>query len=501
VERLRYMASDGALSAILVPPELASPFADAGAALVDPHCPDFIAGASSEPLPPDAGRDAGPLDAAYMIYTSGSTGKPKAVAVPHRAVVNFLAAMARTPGLLETDRLLAVTTLSFDIAVLELLLPLAVGAQIVIADREQVSDPAQLHALLERHAVTVMQATPATWRSLIEAGWTGAAGFRALIGGEPLQPALADQLMERTAALWNMYGPTETTVWSTCWQVQSPREGISIGRPIANTSVWILDANGQPCPIGVPGEACIGGLGVALGYHGREALSAERFVPDPWGDEPGARLYRTGDLCRWRHDGVLEHMGRLDHQVKVRGFRIELGEIESVLLGHPAVAQCVVVTRAEREDDVRLVGYVVLREGEGEGHGASHALREHLRSELPEYMVPQHLVALPALPLLPNGKIDRSALPAPDIEVARPASRAWLAPETHEEKAIAAIWAELLGIDRVAATDNFFDLGGHSLLAMRAVIAAEKQLGWRIAPRRLVFETLRQVANPAHEKR
>ena len=501
VERLRYMASDGALSAILVPPELASPFADTGAALVDPHCPDFIAGASSEPLPPDAGRDAGPLDAAYMIYTSGSTGKPKAVAVPHRAVVNFLAAMARTPGLLETDRLLAVTTLSFDIAVLELLLPLAVGAQIVIADREQVSDPAQLHALLERHAVTVMQATPATWRSLIEAGWTGAAGFRALIGGEPLQPALADQLMERTAALWNMYGPTETTVWSTCWQVQSPREGISIGRPIANTSVWILDANGQPCPIGVPGEACIGGLGVALGYHGREALSAERFVPDPWGDEPGARLYRTGDLCRWRHDGVLEHMGRLDHQVKVRGFRIELGEIESVLLGHPAVAQCVVVTRAEREDDVRLVGYVVLREGEGEGHGASHALREHLRSELPEYMVPQHLVALPALPLLPNGKIDRSALPAPDIEVARPASRAWLAPETHEEKAIAAIWAELLGIDRVAATDNFFDLGGHSLLAMRAVIAAEKQLGWRIAPRRLVFETLRQVANPAHEKR
>ncbi|WP_260306470.1 non-ribosomal peptide synthetase [Variovorax sp. Sphag1AA] len=493
IDRLTYMASDAELSAILVRPDMAAPFSATGIPLLDPiELAQQSAGAESELLRPDPERDARPLDPAYFIYTSGSTGRPKAVAVPHRAVANFLASMAREPGLDASDRLVAVTTLSFDIAVLELLLPLAVGAQVVIADSDHVRDPIRLRTLIERHDATVMQATPSLWRALLDIGWTGRPGFRALVGGEPLQATLAEQLLSRCSALWNMYGPTETTVWSTAWKVDAPRLGISIGRPIDNTSVWVLDANGLPCPIGVPGELCIGGAGVTLGYHKRKALTDERFVVDRWSDEPGARLYRTGDLCRWRHDGLLEHLGRLDHQVKVRGFRIELGEIEAALLDHPEVAQCVVVTRPGGEDDVRLVGYVVAQSPDLR----LAALREHLQASLPEYMVPQHLVVLRAMPLLPNGKVDRNALPAPVVDASRAEGGTHQPPSTEEERVIAEIWSELLGVEVVGRTDNFFELGGHSLLAMRAVNATKQRLGLEIAPRRLVFETLRQLANP-----
>lgn len=493
VDRLSYMASDAELSAILVRPDMAGPFSATGIPLLDPiELAQQSAGTESELLHPDPERDARPLDPAYFIYTSGSTGRPKAVAVPHRAVVNFLASMAREPGLDASDRLVAVTTLSFDIAVLELLLPLAVGAQVVIADGDHVRDPIRLRTLIERHDATVMQATPSLWRALLDIGWTGRPGFRALVGGEPLQATLAEQLLSRCSALWNMYGPTETTVWSTTWKVDAPRLGVSIGRPIDNTSVWVLDANGLPCPIGVPGELCIGGAGVTLGYHKRKTLTDERFVVDRWSDEAGGRLYRTGDLCRWRHDGLLEHLGRLDHQVKVRGFRIELGEIEAALLDHPEVAQCVVVTRAGGEDDVRLVGYVV-------AHSPDlrlAALREHLQASLPEYMVPQHLVVLRAMPLLPNGKVDRNGLPATVVDPSLTEGVAHQPPSTEEERVIAEIWSELLGVEIVGRSDNFFELGGHSLLAMRAVNATKQRLGLEIAPRRLVFETLRQLANP-----
>ncbi|MDM0109354.1 amino acid adenylation domain-containing protein [Variovorax sp. J22R24] len=490
VNRLRYMAQDADLSAILVPPDLGAPFDDVGVPLLDPNDPGTAADASPLALAPDVALDAQPLDAAYIIYTSGSTGQPKGVVVPHRAVVNFLVAMAREPGLLESDRLVAVTTLSFDIAVLELLLPLAVGAEVIVASREQVGEPTQLRELLERREATVMQATPSAWRALVDTGWTGGPGFRALVGGEALQLALAEQLMERSTALWNMYGPTETTVWSTCWQVQSPAQGISIGRPIGNTSVWVLDPHGQPCAIGVPGEACIGGMGVALGYHRRDALTAERFVPDRWSDEPGARLYRTGDLVRWRHDGLLEHLGRLDHQVKVRGFRIELGEIEAALTAHPSVSHCVVVTHVEGEDDVRLVAYCVPQR-----HLIDPAaLREFLREHLPEYMLPQHIVRLPELPLLPNGKIDRHALPKPVGEVLMTPQRRSARLQTPEEITMAGIWSDLLGVEDLSPLDNFFDLGGHSLLAMRAVLAMRERLGWDVAPIRLVYETLGQIA-------
>lgn len=519
-DRLHFMAEDAGLSALLTRGVPAGWLADAGVPLLPLGDDGWIesdrgAHRDTSALKPDAQYDARPLDVAYMIYTSGSTGRPKGVAVPHRAVVNFLSSMAHTPGLTAGDRLVAVTTLSFDIAVLELLLPLAVGAQVVIADASQIHDPHALRDLLAQHDATVMQATPTLWRTLLDAGWSGrdsgeadCNGFKALVGGEPLPPMLAEQLLARDVEAWNMYGPTETTVWSTVWRVGAPREGISIGRPIDNTTVQVLDEAGHPCPIGVPGELCIGGAGVTLGYHHRDELTADRFPVDAESTEAGARLYRTGDLGRWRHDGRLEHLGRLDRQVKLRGLRIELGEIETALLDHPLIAQCVVDTRADRADradrehDVRLVAYLVPRHGDMEAASEEidiAAVREHLRKRLPDYMLPQHVVWLNALPLLPNGKIDRNALPAPQPEIRARAARSGTAalrsePTTAAEHAIAAVWRELLDVEVVDLRDNFFDLGGHSLLAMRAVVAIREKLGWEIAPPRLVYETLGQIA-------
>ncbi|MGJ7544984.1 amino acid adenylation domain-containing protein [Variovorax sp. LT1R16] len=492
-ERLQFMATDAGLSALLTRGVAPDGLAHSSVPRLSLDGDALLAGHAREALAPDARHDAGPLDAAYMIYTSGSTGRPKGVVVPHRAVVNFLASMAREPGLTADDRLLAVTTLSFDIAVLELMLPLAVGARVVIADAEQVRDPYALGALSEHQAITVLQATPTLWRMLLDAGWrrsSGSARFQALIGGEALPLALAERLLAGGVTLWNMYGPTETTVWSTVWRVVAPRAGIAIGRPIANTDVQVRDVNGQLCPIGVPGELCIGGLGVTLGYHQREELTADRFPPDAESVAPEARCYRTGDLGRWRHDGQLEHLGRLDRQVKLRGRRIELGEIEVALLDHPDVAEGVVVTQARREEDVQLVAYAVPR---GTPPDAA-MLRAFLRTRLPEYMLPQQLVWLEALPLLPNGKIDRNALPAPQAEVRQKAKVRSALPTTPSERAIAAIWCELLGIDAVALDDNFFDLGGHSLLAMRAVVAIRERLGWQVQPPRMVYETLGQLA-------
>ena len=491
-ERLASMAADAGLALLVSESALAPALAwpDETSLLLDRDAGSIAAQSSSAPAP-DAALDATADDPAYVIYTSGSTGRPKGVMVPHRAVVNFLAGMAHEPGLHAGDVLVAVTTLSFDIAVLELLLPLSVGAQVVLAGRDEVIDGRALRGLLESTAATVMQATPSTWRMLVDAGWQGADGFKALIGGEGLPPDLAQQLLARTGAagaVWNLYGPTETTVWSSCWKVVSPELGIRIGRPIANTQMHVLDGRGAPCPIGVPGEIFIGGAGVALGYLERPALTAERFVADPFSPHAGARMYRTGDRGRWCFDGVLEHLGRLDFQVKVRGHRIEPGEIEAALAGHPQVARAVVIVREDRPGDVRLVAYVVA----GQAAPAAAELRAHLRATLPDYMVPQHFVALPAVPLLPNGKLDRAALPLPD-SAAEPRA-AHEAPQTAAEKVLAQIWQELLGIPQVSRSDNFFDLGGHSLLAMRVVFEMQQRAAIALDLRRLVHESLAQIA-------
>ncbi len=435
--------------------------------------------------------EADPEDAAYLIYTSGSTGRPKGVRVPHRAVVNFLASMAKTPGLKADDRLLAVTTLSFDIAVLELLLPLTVGAEIVLASRESAMDGHALRSLLEQRKVTVMQATPATWRLLVEAGWRAGPRFKALCGGEALPGELAEQLVGRVGELWNMYGPTETTVWSTCARVVAGRP-VTIGRPIDNTQAWILDETGAPVPIGVAGELYLGGEGVALGYHDRTDLTAERFVPDPFSSRLGARLYRTGDVARWRLDGQLQYLGRTDFQVKVRGYRIELGEIEQALASHAGVAQAVVVTQSGPGGTATLAAYVVGRDGIPV---AAADLREHLRIELPEYMIPSAFTLIERMPLTPNGKVDRKALSGTAVTTIAVAPGVFTGPRTDAEHTVAAVWRELLAVDRIDVLDNFLDLGGHSLLIMQAVAMLDARTSRRLSPRAFVFQTLEQIAH------
>ena len=488
-DRLAYMAADAGLALLLTSSEHASNFDLRGRPVLEL---DQMAAQLSAAASHRIGRDEGaaePEGIAYVIYTSGSTGRPKGVQVPHRAVANFLTGMQREPGLCADDRLLAVTTLSFDIAVLELMLPLSVGAEIVLADRETVGDGMALAALLAGSRATAMQGTPSTWRMLLDAGWGGSPGFKALCGGETLAPDLAGLLLPRCGELWNLYGPTETTVWSTCARIVPTQAAhvpdISIGRPIANTRVWVLDSRGELCPRGVPGEICIGGEGVTLGYLDRPALTSERFIQDRFGTELHAGpavLYRTGDRGRWRIDGQLEHQGRLDSQVKIRGYRIELGEVENTLAQHPGVARVTAIVREDRPGDVRLVAYVVplaVEEADEAGWIA------HLRGQLPEYMVPQHFICLEAMPLLPNGKIDRKSLPAPTAGGEQ--GRQSRAPRNETERRIATIMADVLGLPAVGVDDDFFSLGGHSLLGARLLSRLGQALGVRL-PLRTLFQ-------------
>ena len=440
--------------------------------------------------PDNPTRATEPKDTAYVIYTSGSTGRPKGVAVPHGALLNFLCSMQDIPGLTAEDVLAAVTTVSFDIAALELYLPLMVGARIELVPRATAADGPALAQLLVASGASVLQATPSTWRMLIEAGWSGRSGFRALSGGEPLPRDLADAVLTRVDKLWNLYGPTETTVWSTLDLLERNGAAISIGRPIANTQVHILDRAGEPTPIGVAGEICIGGAGVAAGYLGRPGLTAERFIPDSLSERPGARLYRTGDLGRWGTDGKLQHLGRLDQQVKIRGFRIELGEIETLLRGHQAVREAVVAAREAQPGDQRLVAYLAYHDGEDL---TASEVRRYLRRQLPDFMIPSIVMAVESLPLTPNGKMDRNALPDP-FRTALRAAVDMSPPAPGPEQLIAEIWRSVLAVERVSADDNFFELGGHSLLSLRVAQAVEQRTGYRMDPRTLFFHTLRQVA-------
>ncbi len=403
---------------------------------------------------------------AYVIYTSGSTGKPKGVMVEHAGVVNFLTSMRRHPGIGPTDCMLAVTTLSFDIAGLEIFLPLVNGAKVVLASRDASSDAHLLMAMMEDCGITVLQATPVTWQLLLSAGWNGRENLKALCGGEALSTDLSRELVMRVGALWNLYGPTETTIWSCARQISTVPDASetveSIGRPIANTHIYILDSQQHPVPIGVVGEIYIGGAGVSRGYLNRPQLTAERFSPDPFNADPKARVYKTGDLGRWRSDGTIHYRGRNDQQVKIRGHRIELGEIEAQLTRHKLVRSAVVLAREDAPGEKRLVAYLVHRENSGPG---VDELRSHLKAVLPEYMVPSAYVVLDSLPLTPNGKVDRRALPAPELGAY--ASRRFEAPQGELEMILASIWQDLLSVERVGRQDNFFDLGGHSLLIAR----------------------------------
>ncbi len=458
-DRLAFMLQDAGCPVVVTQSHVVGRLPSGGARVVLLDDDSWRDGGSDDP----GAVSAGPDDPAYVIFTSGSTGKPKGVQVPHRALLNLLASMAHVPGLGAEDVFLAVTTLSFDIAGLELFLPLMVGGHVVLASREAALDPGTLAALIAAKGVTAMQATPATWRLLSEYGWQGPSNFKILCGGEALPPDLARMLVRGEAEVWNLYGPTETTIWSTVQRVTAGVGPVPIGRPIANTRVYVLDRRGAATPIGVPGELFIGGQGVALGYLNRPELTAERFRPDPFAGEPGARMYRTGDRVRWRADGTLEYLGRLDNQVKIRGFRVELGEIETVLSRHPAVVQAVAHVLPDTSGTNRLVAYVVPA---GAGLPAPAELRSHLAAHLPEYMVPSIFMPLNKIPLTPNGKVDRRRLPPPDAQRLMPEA-AHVAPRNELERTVARVWCEALGVPSVSVTDNFFDLGGHSLLIVK----------------------------------
>jgi amino acid adenylation domain-containing protein len=395
-----------------------------------------------------------PDDPAYVIYTSGSTGEPKGVEIVHASVVNLLTSMARKPGLGEGDVLLAVTTISFDIAALELFLPLIAGGTVAIASREELSDVAALIRRMGQSGANVVQATPSLWSALLEAGLRSYPGFKMLCGGEALSRELADQLLAGGGELWNVYGPTETTIWSSCSKIELDDEPITVGRPIANTQCYVLDRNDQPVPLGVAGHLHIGGDGVALGYVGRPELTSEKFVPNPFGS---GRMYRSGDLARITSDGRVQIIGRLDHQIKLRGFRIELGEIESVVRAKTGLTEVAVALREDAHGDRRVVCYYVETP---HAHYDGTSLRALVADVLPDYMVPAAWVSLERMPLSIAGKIDRKALPAPHIEAATSTYRA---PATPVELTLARIWMDVLRVERVGLDDDFFSLGGDSI--------------------------------------
>ncbi|MCI4039667.1 amino acid adenylation domain-containing protein [Streptomyces sp. TRM75563] len=497
-DRLAFVRADARLAALVVEGPVPDGLPDGLPVLLLERGAYPEHGASPErrgaPVPP---RDRSPApaagDPAYVLYTSGSTGRPKGVEVPHSALANLLGALADRLAAGPQDRWLGLTSLSFDISTVELLLPLTAGARVVLVPEERQRDGAALLKLIEAHDVTHVQATPSSWRLMLAAG-LHRPGLVGLAGGEALPEPLAAELGRSVGRLINVYGPTETTVWSTLAEL-GPGDPVTIGRPLAATRAYVLDAHGRPVPDGVPGELHLGGTGLAHGYRGRPGLTAQRFVPDPWGP-PGSRMYRTGDLVRRLPDGRLEFAGRVDTQIKLRGHRIELGEIEARLAEHPAVSQAVVVL--DRADDAegageagqdRLVAYVV---GAGQEAPAADGLRAHLVRTLPAAMVPATWVPLSALPLTPNGKVDRARLPqAPRTRpetAGTVAAEAAGAPPAGAAAVVRDIWQEVLRLDDIGPDEDLFDLGGHSLTITAIAARIRKRLGVEV-PLDVFFDT------------
>jgi amino acid adenylation domain-containing protein len=498
-DRVRFTLDDSAAAVLVTQSSLAGDYAEPGRSVVRLDTDAAVIALESDEMPENRTR---PADLAYIIYTSGSTGKPKGVIISHRALLNFLCSMSRDPGFTADDVLLSVTTISFDIAGLEIYLPLMAGGRLVIAGSEEVTDGAKLVNLMKTSGATVMQATPSTWRLMLEAGWSPDTPVKILCGGESMPLDLAQKLLDRGTSVWNMYGPTETTIWSTIYRLRSKNDPVLIGRPIANTTMYILDKHRQPVPAGVPGELYIGGEGLALGYWNRPELTAERFIKNPFSDDDEARIYRTGDLARYRPDGNIECLGRIDNQVKVRGHRIELGEIESIINGMPGVKQSVVVVREDTPGDKRITAYLEPSAEKGNMLSVSE-IREYVRKSLPEYMAPSFYMIMESLPLTPNGKIDRRMLPRPERETAG-LDESYVAPRNERERKMADIWANVLKLERVGIHDNFFDIGGHSMLATELISRINQDLGVSLQLRALFLEPtvagLMQEIEPHRER-
>jgi amino acid adenylation domain-containing protein len=514
--RLSYVLADAGVGILLTQSELLSFFPAPPAQVV---CLDVdgqtIEGYSQANLD----RSVCSNHLAYVLYTSGSTGKPKGVEIEHRNVVNFLHSMSHQPGIEAEDTLMAITTISFDIAQLEVYLPLITGAKVVVIPREMAIDadrllnevkvsqlksplvmqsPPTRTRILGEARKTVMQATPVTWQMLLTTGWNRDNPLKVLSGGEALSTRLAQAILATGSELWNLYGPTETTIWSTTYKVDPAKPitssgdaFVSIGRPIANTQVYILNKYLQPVPIGVPGELYIGGDGLARGYFNRPELTAEKFIPNPFSTAKFARLYKTGDLARYSSDGNIEFLGRIDDLVKVRGFRIELGEIETALLQHSMVSQVVVVAREINPDSKSLIAYIVLHR---DLHPTTNEFRNFLRDILPEYMIPSIFLVLESLPLTANGKVDRRALPLPDRASLEPETT-FVAPSDGLELQLTKMWERVLGIESIGTSDNFFNLGGHSLLAVQLFAEIEQTFGKNL-PLATLFQspTIEQLA-------
>lgn len=478
-DRISYMLEDAKPSCIITTEEIAASLPD------DLAVPELVLDQAVtqeiikrySPENPDVSVS---LDhPAYIIYTSGSTGRPKGVVVTQKSLSNFLLSMQEAFSLGEEDRLLAVTTVAFDISALELYLPLISGAQIVIAKKETIREPQALAQMIENFDINIMQATPTLWHALVTSEPEKLRGLRVLVGGEALPSGLLQALQDLHCSVTNLYGPTETTIWSAAAFLEEGLQGVPpIGKPIWNTQVYVLDNGLQPVPPGVVGELYIAGTGLARGYFHRPDLTAERFVADPYGP-PGTRMYRTGDQARWRADGSLDYIGRADHQIKIRGFRIELGEIDAVLANHPHIEQASVVVREDQPGDKRLAAYVV-----ADGAIDTAELRRYMGASLPDYMVPAAFVEMDELPLTPNGKLDRKALPAPDFST----SVSDRSPRTPQEEILCDLFAEVLGLARVGIDDSFFELGGHSLLAARLMSRIREVMGAELGIAKLFDE-------------
>jgi len=490
-KRIEYVLQDSSARILITSKKYKGRFASSAKELL---IEDIFAKLSSYPKE-NIKTSANGNDLAYILYTSGSTGNPKGVQIEHHSLVNFLFSMQKRPGIKPGDSLLAITTISFDIAGLELYLPLISGAELVIADTESAKDGRVLLDMIEGQNISMMQATPSTWRMMIEAGWEKKLSLKILCGGEALPKDLADKLIARSSSLWNMYGPTETTIWSAVKQISASDESITIGRPIDNTQLFILDDYLKPLPEGSVGEIYIGGDGVARGYLNRPDLTNERFADNPFHDFAGKKIYRTGDLGKFVDGGEVQCLGRIDHQVKIHGYRIELEEIEQALIKQAGIKETVVVANQER-----LAAYIVpdnqavqIISADNNGYTDDWETQQQLakwkqgiKELLPEYMLPKDFVILKKLPLTPNGKIDRNALPKP-LQNTETQAKKFVAPRTENEKLIAGIWAKLLHLKEVSIQDDFFELGGHSLIAVQAMTNLEKETGKRL-PLASLFE-------------
>jgi len=428
---------------------------------------------------------------AYILYTSGSTGQPKGVAVTHRNFLNLLQSIQKLPGIAAHDKMLGITTMSFDISELESFGPLISGAELIILDVETAKDGRALAEFIEAEGLSIVQATPFTWKMMLEYGWEKHLPIKAFCGGEAMSRELAGKLIERCNEVWNMYGPTETTIYSTIKKVTDNSQPITIGKPIDNTQVYILDPNMDEVPNGVEGEIYIGGAGVARGYVNHDELTASKFITGKFGGKEGERIYRTGDLGKWLDNGEILCLGRIDHQIKVRGFRIETEEIIIQLKQLPKVKDAYVIVYEDAVENQRLVAYITPKNVIADND--IKECRDRLKQVLPDYMVPTDYVVIPFIPVMTNGKIDRKALPNPELgkNVGE-----YVAPTTELEKAITKIWSANIGIKNIGVNDDFFNLGGNSLLAAKTMMQIEKITGERI-PLAAIFKnpTIRQLAN------